>query len=300
MLVLAFLGIAAQPHSAVAADAMQVAVDAMQVKVMTFNIRRDGDEAEAYNHWDQRREMVAEVIRQFAGDFVGIQEAKPNQLADLNDRLPDYRSIALSREADPTRGEAAPIYYRHIRWAMDPEQHGTFWLSDTPEIPGSKTWGNEFYPRIVTWARFTEQPSGRAVYVFNTHFGGGDEAQQKSVLLLASRVARLPKSDPVIVSGDFNATEDSIPINILRGQTANAPIPLIDTFRAANPDAKDVRTAHEFHGDVHGEKIDYIFVRPGTQVLSAEIVRTHQGGRYPSDHYPLTAEVAFSPDTGSF
>jgi endonuclease/exonuclease/phosphatase family metal-dependent hydrolase len=270
------------------------AAEPLNVKVMTFNIRRDGEEADARNHWDQRRDMVVEIIRQFGGDFVGIQEAKPNQVADLNERLADYRSLALSRNADPSQGEASPIYYRHERWAIDPTERGTFWLSETPETPGSKTWGNEFYPRIVTWAKFSEKPSGRTVYVFNTHFGGNSgDNQVKSALLLGSRIARLPKSVPIILSGDFNATEDSVPIDILRGQRDNSPIPLLDTFRAANPDAKDIRTAHEFHGAIQGDKIDYIFVRPGTQVLMSEIVRTHQDDRYPSDHYPLTAEVAF-------
>jgi endonuclease/exonuclease/phosphatase family metal-dependent hydrolase len=265
-----------------------MAAEPLQLKVMTFNIRRDGEET-GPNHWQERREMVVELIHHFAGDFVGIQEAKPNQVADLNAMLPEYRSIALSREADPTRGEAAPIYYRCERWTLDPAQTGTFWLSNTPDKPGSKSWSTG-YPRIVTWGRFVEQPSGRAVYVFNTHFGE-ESARQKSAALLAEHVAHVSMSNPVIVTGDLNAGETSGVVKFLTEATPTSPVKLLDTFRAANPDAKEVGTTNEFRGGTNGSKIDYIFVLPNTKVLSATIIHDHIGARYPSDHYPVTAEV---------
>lgn len=263
----------------------------LAVKVMTFNIRRSGEEKEAQNQWTERRDLVVGVIRRFEGDFVGIQEAKPNQVADLNRLLPDYRSIALSREADPTVGEAVPIYYRSERWTLDEKQTGTFWLSDTPEVPGSKSW-QPGYPRIVTWGRFVEQATGRAVYVYNTHFDTTTpEAREKSVHLLAERVAQAPKTDPVVVMGDFNSAETSDVVKLLTGKLPGLPLRFCDTFRAVHPNAKEFRTAHEFHGATVGEKIDYILVRPNAQVKSSRILHDHQGDRYPSDHYPLTAEV---------
>ena len=121
----------------------------LRIKAMTFNIRlsRAHDGA---NAWPHRRELVVEVIRGFAGDFVGLQEAWPEQIAYLAQSLPQYRYIGRSRERDGVEGEAIPLFYRHERWSLDPHEQGTFWLSDTPEVPGSTSWGNQI-PRVVTW-----------------------------------------------------------------------------------------------------------------------------------------------------
>jgi len=269
------------------------AAEPIKLKAMTFNIRYDNPQ-DGPNRWEPRREWVAEMIRRFDGDFVGIQEALPNQLADLNRLLPEYRSIALSRDADPSRGEATPIFYRHERWTLDPDQHGTFWLSDTPDKPGSITWDNAC-PRIVTWGRFVEQPSGRAVYVYNTHFDHRSEAaRQKAAMMLADRIAHQSQTGPIVVMGDLNSGESDVAVSVLTGQSQQSPIRLFDTFRTLHPDAKDVGTFHAFHGGVGGKKIDYIFVKPEAKVLSAEIIHNHHDDLYPSDHYPVTAEVIFS------
>ena len=151
--------------------------ETMTLKVMTFNIRYNNP-ADGENRWERRREFAAETIRRFAGDFVGLQEALPDQIADLHRLLPDYRSIGVSRNADPRGGEAEPIFYRHKRWRLDGDEQGTFWLSDAPEKPGSTTWGNG-WPRIVTWARFIEDSTGRGVYVFNTHFDNASEPSRR-------------------------------------------------------------------------------------------------------------------------
>ncbi len=270
----------------------RLAADELVLKVMTFNIRlspaNDGPD-----RWEVRKPMVADAIRQFNGDFVGVQEAWADQIAFLNENLPDYRSIGRSREKDPSTGEGTPLYYRHDRWRLDPEQQGTFWLSDTPDVPGSRTWGNEI-PRIVTWGRFIEASTGRAVSVINTHFDHRSEpSRRQSAEQLARFVAERAKQEPVVVTGDFNAPEDSYAIRFLRGEMPEPPIRLVDTFRVAHPDAVEVGTFGGFRGDVAGAKIDYVFTLPTARVLSAEIVRTNQDGRYPSDHYPVTAAIAF-------
>jgi endonuclease/exonuclease/phosphatase family metal-dependent hydrolase len=260
------------------------------VKAMTFNIRYSAA-ADGPDAWTERREMVVEVIRRFDGDFVGIQEALPDQIAYLRESLPAYRPIVRSRLADPQQGEAVPLLYRHQRWRLDETQQGTFWLSDTPEVPASTTWGNDI-PRIVTWGRFVESRTGRAVYVYNVHFDHASEpSRQKSAILLAKRIAGRKNPDPVILTGDFNAGESSYAIRYLKGEQDRSPVKLLDTFRVQHPDEKIVGTFNEFRGARDGQKIDYVFALPGVKVLGAEIVYFNRDGRYPSDHYPVTAEL---------
>jgi endonuclease/exonuclease/phosphatase family metal-dependent hydrolase len=247
------------------------------VKAMTFNIRysaaHDGPDA-----WPLRREMVAGVIRRFEGDFVGLQEALPDQIAYLRESLPEYRMIVRSRLVDPQQGEAVPLLYRHARWRPDETQQGTFWLSDTPEVPASTTWGNSI-PRIVTWGRFVESRTGRAVYVYNVHFDHASEpSRRKSAILLAKRIAGRTHTDPVILTGDFNCGESSFAIGYLKGHQDQSPLKLLDTFRVRHPDEKLVGTFHAFRGNRDGAKIDYVFALPGVKVLPIKTGRAdHQG-----------------------
>jgi len=280
---------AAGHHTTAAADA--------HVKAMTFNIRlspaNDGD-----NQWANRNHMVVEVIRRFDCDFVGVQEAWPDQIAFLRENLPGYRHIGRSREVDADKGEGTPLFYRHDRWKLDPGQHGTFWLSDTPQEQGSKTWGN-VCPRTVTWARFIDKNSERAVYVYNTHFSHMSEgARQKSAEQLARVIAERKDNDPVILTGDFNAGESSGPVLWLKGEKTGAPVQLADSFRVLHPDATEAGTFNGFKGTKTGAKIDYVFILPAKdapppKVTSAKIIHTNHDGRYPSDHFPVTTEVAF-------
>jgi endonuclease/exonuclease/phosphatase family metal-dependent hydrolase len=271
-----------------AADAGQ-----LTVRAMTFNIRFNNP-ADGENRWAKRREFAAEVIRGQNCDFVGMQEVLPDQIADLLAMMPEYEKLGISREADGRSGEASPIFYRRDRWMPDPAEQGTFWLSDTPEVPASITWGNA-WPRIVTWARFIERPTGRAIYVFNTHFDHISEvSRQKGAVLLARRITQRKHPDPVLLTGDLNCGESSAALKYLTGKTPDAPIKMLDTFRAAHPDARQVGTFHAFRGGVDHEKIDYVLALPYAVVHEAEIIRFSREGRYPSDHYPVMAEVGFA------
>jgi endonuclease/exonuclease/phosphatase family metal-dependent hydrolase len=264
----------------------------LRVKVMSFNIRLSKGQ-DGPNVWNNRRDLVVDVIHRFDGDFLGIQEAWPDQVNDLSASLPSYRHLVRSRNADPSDGEATPLYYRRDRWELDAKEHGTFWLSETPEVPGSRNWWNPV-PRIVTWGRFLDKQSGQGVYVFNTHFCHLSEwARRRSADLLARRIVQRKNPDPVIVTGDFNAGETSYAIRRLKGELSPSTIQLIDTFRALQPDAGQVATFNGLWFDKSGRKIDYVFASPDVRVLDAQIVRDQRDGRYPSDHYPVTAVLLF-------
>lgn len=272
--------------------------DGMAVRVMTFNIRY-GTAADRENSWPQRRELVFGVLRTHAPDVVGLQEALRFQIDEIREALPAYGEIGVGRKDGETEGEYAAILYRQDLLAV--AEHGTFWLSETPEVPGSTSWGNRI-PRICTWGRFVAREGGEAFYVFNVHL---DHVSQRSrargVELLVRRIYERPTADAFVITGDFNAGEKNPALRYLRGEIPRAapgarfaalPSPaVVDTFRVAHPDATNVGTFGGFRGSTSGKKIDYILVPPWVETKEAEILRDEIDGRYPSDHYPLIAAL---------
>jgi len=272
---------------------VQGAESPLRAKVLTFNIRY-GTAPDGPNHWSHRRDSVIDLIKRGDYDFVGLQEALRFQIDELRQALPHLQEIGVAREDGKQAGEYSAILYDGRRWRI--VEQDTFWLSDTPTVPGSRTWGNNI-PRIVTWGRFADLANGRELYVFNTHFDHQSQpSREKSAALLAERLAQRKPLRPVVVTGDFNAGEDNPAIRLLKGESASSPIRLFDTFRLLHPAAKDVGTFHGFQGGTSGGKIDYVFVESGANVARAEILHDSQNGRYPSDHYPVMAEIEW-PET---
>ena len=264
--------------------------EGLKVDVMTFNIRY-GTANDKENAWPHREQLVFEVLREARPDFCGLQEALRFQIDAIRKAVPEYAEYGNGRQGGRKEGEYSAILYRNDRWKLD--RGNTIWLSDTPEVPGSATWGNTF-PRIVTWGRFVEKPSGRAVYVFNTHFDHQSQPSRlKSAKLLSKLIVKEAGDAPVIVTGDFNAAENNPAIAHLKRPTKDAEVRLVDTFRVLNPDAKEFGTFNAFKGHTGGAKIDYVLTNPWAKVTSAEIVRTHRESRYPSDHFPVRAQIVF-------
>ena len=260
----------------------------LTVDVMSFNIRY-GTANDGANSWPQREELVYEVVRRQDSDFVSLQEALRFQLDGIRESVSGYGEVGVGRDDGKESGEYSAILYKVNRWR--PEMSGTLWLSDTPEVPGSKSWGNEI-TRIVTWARFVEKKTARAVWVFNTHFDHiSQPSREKSAELLARRIADREPRDPVIVTGDFNAGENNPAIRHLKNAAGDSPVTLADTFRMLHPDMQAAGTFGEFTGVRSGPKIDYIFVEPGASVKAAGIIYTSRNGRYPSDHFPVYASI---------
>jgi len=263
------------------------------LKVVTFNIRY-ANPADGVNVWANRRDLVYRVLRAEDADTAGLQEALITQLQDLDVGLPEFQRVGVGRDDGMTAGEFSAILYRASRF--DVASSGTFWFSDTPDVPGSSTWGNASI-RICTWARFVDKATGRAFYQFNVHLDNVSQpANEKSVQLLMKRVTeRQVPTDPFVVTGDFNSGESNLVIHYMTGAASIGavanPIPLVDSFRQLYPNATGVGTFHNFLGSTGGDKIDFIFMGPGENALAAAIVHTQENGRYPSDHYPVTAAI---------
>jgi endonuclease/exonuclease/phosphatase family metal-dependent hydrolase len=264
---------------------------------MSFNIRY-GTAADGDNRWERRSPLVFDVIREQAPDVLGVQEALRFQLNEIRDAFPQYTELGVGRDDGETLGEYVAILYRTARFSV--ADHGTFWFSETPSIPGSTSWGNRI-TRICTWARLEDRVSGLTIYVYNVHLDHESQpSRERSVELLAHEIADREPREPVIVMGDFNAGEDNSVQRYLTGTLpratadsgTSAPAPaFVDTFRASHPTATHVGTFHAFRGDSSGAKIDAIFVSHELTVLEGAIVRTQREGRYPSDHFPVTARL---------
>ncbi len=265
------------------------------LRVMTFNIRY-GTANDGPDRWTQRRGLVFDVLRRHRPDVLGLQEALRFQLDEIRAAVPGYAEIGVGRNDGQEGGEYTAILYRQDRLRL--VESGTFWLSDTPEVPGSKTWGNSL-PRICTWGRFEDRTTGGAFYVYNTHLDHQSQpSRERSVELLARRVAGRAAADaPVIITGDFNAAERNPAVRYLLGEAKGAAtrlaadqrIRFMDTFRALHPQAKEFGTFNDFKGTAAGDKIDYILTLPGVKILEAEMLHDHSDGRYPSDHFPVFA-----------
>jgi endonuclease/exonuclease/phosphatase family metal-dependent hydrolase len=247
---------------------------------MSFNIRygtaQDGDDA-----WSLRRERTFAVIRDAAPDVLSVQEALRFQLDEIGAEFPVYREVGVGRDDGKTAGEYAAILYRSDR--LTPDSSGTFWLSDTPEAPGSMSWGNRI-TRIATWAVLRERSTGRRFAVVNVHLDHESQpSRERGVALVLERLGRHAAGLPVLFTGDFNAGEDNAAV------AAVTAAGFVDTFRARHPRAPFAGTFNAFRGDSTGAKIDYVFTRGGWLVEHAAIVRTRPGGRDASDHFPVVA-----------
>jgi len=263
--------------------------------VATFNIRygtaRDGD-----NAWERRRTLCIGVIRTLDADVLGLQEALAFQLDEIRAQLPGYALVGIGRDDGRRGGEHAAILVRSARFAVD--RSATVWLSDTPNVPGSRSWGNAI-TRVCTWVRLIDLKTSSAIWVYNVHLDHqSQESRRRSVEYIAELIAQRPFADePVIVMGDFNAGEDNAVCRFLRGEIASGggevpPVGLVDSYRAIHPEVTQVGTFNGFADRRDGEKIDHILCSTGIEIIAADIDRTRgDGGRCPSDHDAVWAQV---------
>jgi endonuclease/exonuclease/phosphatase family metal-dependent hydrolase len=255
--------------------------DGGQVRVMTFNIRY-GTAPDRENAWPNRKEMVLAVIRDFDPQLLGLQECLRDQLDAILQEFPDYSAVGVGREADGA-GEYSPLVYDRTRF--DVLQAETFWLSATPDVRASKSWGNEI-TRICTWARFVERSSNRVLRVYNTHWDHiSQPSRVKSGELIARRLQESGAVVPTIVMGDLNIG----PEDPARQPLSDAG--LRDSIVDVHPEMARHGTFHGFSGKPNGDKIDAVLVSHEWKTLDAEIITTNNGGRYPSDHFPVTATL---------
>jgi endonuclease/exonuclease/phosphatase family metal-dependent hydrolase len=254
------------------------------IRVLSFNIRYgtapDGDHV-----WENRRAGVAAVIHDHAPHLLGVQEALRGQLDELAARLPNHREIGVGRDDGRTAGEYSALYVDTVRFRVI--DHGTFWFSDSPSVPGSTSWGNRI-TRISTWARLVDRVAGDTLRIYNLHWDHESQpSRERSAQLLLQRLTTDgAPTDRLLVLGDFNADEGNPAFRAVLGDDR---IRLREAFRAVYPDAAGVGTYHAFRGDSTGGMIDHVLVGPRWIVADAGIDRRRLGARWPSDHFAVWA-----------
>lgn len=273
------------PSAASAADS------APPLRVLCFNLRYQNSGDKDSRAWTVRRDLAAQVIKDDQPDLIGYQEALRGMLDDLAGRIPGYQEIGVGREDGLTKGEYAAVWVRKDRFTV--LDSGTFWLSDTPEIPNSRTWGNRV-TRVCTWAKLQEKQGGQILHFYNLHLDHeSQEARIKGIAEVLKHMEARTPAGPWVLTGDFNAGEDNVVINTIR----ESPLQPVDSWRMLHPDvpAAESGTFHTFTGVIHEAKIDYIFVPRAGQLIDAAILHTNKEGVYPSDHFPVRATVEFAP-----
>lgn len=249
--------------------------------VMTFNLRYASTNRP--NAWPQRRPVMRDCIQKIAPDLFGTQEGLYSQLKDLAADLPKYNWIGTGRDGG-SRGEFMAIFYRPDRF--EPLEYDHFWLSDTPNVIGSTTWGNR-NRRMVTWVRFRDRQADRELYFVNTHLDHEVQlAREKAATLIRERIKALNSKIPLLLVGDFNAAAGSNQAYTILTEDGF----LADTW----PNARERRNEklssfHDFKGPREGARIDWILSRGPIIPESTEIVTYSEDGQYPSDHFPLVA-----------
>lgn len=252
------------------------------IRVMSFNIRYgladDGD-----NHWHNRKRLALDRIHAFGPDLLGLQECRDDGQADfVRAGLPDYHFFGIHRKGPgDTALEMAPLLFRRSAFAL--LDTGCFWLSETPEVPGSISWGSA-YPRTLSWAKLACQPTGAVLTYVNTHFDFEPTAIEGDARYLRQWLDQIRSQTPLIVTGDFNADKDSAAYRLLTGDGA-----LVDALRQVYPNEEDEATFHAFGRPEEMAPIDWILVSDQFRVLDARIDRSRDGNIFPSDHYPVTA-----------
>jgi endonuclease/exonuclease/phosphatase family metal-dependent hydrolase len=247
------------------------------LKVMTYNIRYDTPQ-DSINQWPKRNHKVYALIKKYDPDVIGLQEVLHHQLMDLVQNLPAYSHIGVGRDDGKTKGEYSAILYKkdHLKLV----NQNTFWLSENPGIPGSKSW-DAAITRVATWGKFKDIKSDHEFLMINTHFDHiGKEARKNSALLLKQRASEIDKNLPLIITGDFNCTREEQPyatimkpegIQLVDPATSNPP----GTFCSFKVNSIECRA------------IDYIFHSKEWTSADYKVIQDNDGKYYPSDHLPV-------------
>ena len=255
------------------------------MKVMTFNLRTDFP-LDINNRWDKRKEIVYDIIKDNDFDIIGVQELSNKMFKDLTSEISNYNFVGSPRSKKyfiERNDILVSIRHRIL-------DYNTFWLSEKPDEIGSAIWYSVF-PRICTTA-LIELEDGNIIRVYNTHLDFlFPKAREYGLKKICEYMENQHKKDdyPAILMGDFNAMPSSKAIRDFSEGRYSAK-----KFIAVQENNKEIysmSTLSKFKGKKKGLHIDYIFVTEEFNVRNSEILYHNKEGRYPSDHYPVSAEL---------
>ncbi len=253
------------------------------INVLTYNIRlntpNDGE-----NAWPNRQENVKALIKFHDIDILGVQEALPEQF-DFLSAMPDFEAFGVGRDDGKRKGEFSALFFNKQRFVK--RDGGTFWLSETPEIP-SKGW-DAALNRICTWLRLYDKQNKKEFLVFNTHYDHkGVQARIQSALLVKQKIQQIAPKLPVVFMGDLNVTPET---------------EAVATIKSFLQDSKDITeeppygpsgTFNDFnYNSPLKKRIDYVFVNNAFKVIKYAVVTDSKDQRFFSDHLPVFVKISF-------
>ena len=268
-----------------------------QIRWCTFNIRfqNNGDEKEGFG-WSVRRDRVADYIRKNHIDIVGMQEVLLSQLQDLLERLPEYDYVGVGRNDGKTKGEYSPVFFLKEKYEV--LDKGNFWLSETPDVAGSKGW-DAAIERVASYAKLKDKATGKVFMAVNTHLDHvGAVARRESAKLIMRKIQEIVGTQPAVVTGDFNVTEDDEVYTIMTtSQIVNGKSSNCKFLDAYHMTPNHTGTTYTWHAFCHipplkREKIDFIFITPTIRVNHSHIEVPNPDALL-SDHNPHWADLEF-------
>jgi len=258
------------------------------LRLMSFNVRYDTAK-DGPDNWAHRRRLVADTIRYHDPDIVGIQEAMSHQLRELEVLLDGYDWVGDARDNVASGGEHTAIGYRRDRFSA--AESDTFWLSATPETPGSVGW-DAAHPRIATWARLRDDDG--ALLVGNTHLDHkGERARREGIALVLDRLADLADDASVFLNGDFNCRVGDPAHARAEGYTLPDGRRLRETRRLTDRRHGPTTTRTDFHDLLPNMGIDHVFCSDDVAVSAWTAVTDRDDDHYPSDHLPVVVDCQF-------
>lgn len=269
---------------------LSVSAIGQDLNVMTFNIRYN-TKADSANAWPYRKDKVASQVLFHEAHILGVQEALHEQMMDLQERLPKYKYAGVGRDDGKEKGEYSAIFYDTTR--LQALQTKTFWLSETPEVPGSKSW-DAAITRIVTWIKFRDKKTKKIFFAFNTHFDHiGKVARRESAGMLLQKVKDIAGNTPAFITGDFNAEPTDEPIQVIKD--VSNPLRFTDSKELSKqPHYGPEGTFNGFKNkERNNQPIDYIFLKGKWKVLKHATISQTWEGLFASDHFAVWTCLGF-------
>jgi endonuclease/exonuclease/phosphatase family metal-dependent hydrolase len=282
LLIGALCGLILPPAMNVAATESATPESRTSINIMSYNIRLNTT-ADGINAWPLRTDKVAGLLRFHQADIFGVQEALPEQVKDLEKAFPGFDHYGVGRDDGVSRGEHMSVFYLKSRF--EKLDAGTFWLNDATDKPGLG-W-DAAYNRTCTWVELKDRNTGKSFLVFNTHFDNrGSKARAESAKLILQFMEKINEENlPLILTGDFNTTPDSEPIQTILGHLKNSRS--ISETTPYGPEG----TSGGFEVTEQDRIIDFIFVNDKMRILRHGHLSDSFGLFYPSDHLPVLAEI---------
>lgn len=252
--------------------------------VASYNLRlytmNDGE-----NIWENRIEMVQDLIKYHEFDIVATQELMYNQIEGLLE-MEGWSYVGGGRDDGLKSGEHSAIFYKNELFEV--LENGDFWLSETPDVPG-KGWDATCCNRIASWAKFKNLTDSSIFYLFNVHFDHeGELARENSAYLMISKIKEIAGNSPTILCGDFNSTPETKQMKYISDKLNDA------YFISEEKPYGPVGTFNDFKIDAEfKERIDYIFLSDSFGVRKYATLTDSNHQRFPSDHIPVVTKLYY-------